>query len=340
MSQTLKAYFEDKPRLEVSTQHLKYNKKLRRAIAASIEKLHDSTSKVDLATKVIEDLSNEKTLKFLFTEDKLKALGQETLVYQLLEVPVTLACETFTGMKSKSMFEAQVFWWNAQKKGIKMKHESGQIHVHLASEKDKHRVYVTDPSIEVAVVDNISPMLLLDKSFPDRHRLQAPRKVVFVKLNDNEALMLFHSFGDDRQRRICVPIDTCKSFTFKPISEYSQIGLQIEHNEMFGSEFDVNHLGEVVGEKRTGRTQKVWVLDITNRGRKGDQGPKGPKGERGKTGAPGKSGNLHVLELLSKMKFTGPLGETEDPSIAVQFYRALSTVAERELERQKKRGAK
>jgi hypothetical protein len=113
-----------------------------------------------------------------------------------------------------------------------------------------------------------------------------------------DALLLFHSFGDDVQRRIIVPIERVKHFNFKPITDYIQKGLQLEPKELFGTEFEVNALGDLVGEKREGKNPMVWVLDITNRGRKGDQGAKGARGEKGRDGDAGKS----FLEQLASAK--------------------------------------
>jgi hypothetical protein len=341
MSTTLKQFFATRPRLEVATSNLVHNKKLRRLIAETIDKLDGSTSPRDLAHKVLGEITNTKSLEFLFGKDRLSRVDRQSFIYSHLEAPVKLSVERFTGLVSKSEFEANMTWQSAKLRGIQTKSAEGNPHIILSSQKDNNRVYVFDPLAEVCIVDNLSPTLLLDKEIEDRHTFKTPRTITFIKLDETKALMLFHAFGNGIQKRYIIPLDRVKSFHFKSLADsFIQDGLQIVPKELSGHEFDTNHHGEVVGEKRLGVPQTVYVFDQTNRGRKGDQGPKGPKGERGKTGAPGKSGNLHVLELLSKMKFTGPLGETEDPSIAVQFYRALSTVAGRELERQKKRGAK
>ena len=211
MSQTLTSYFADKPRLFSATKHLEHNKKLRRAVATTIDRIHSSTAKVDLAQKVLAELSTDKSLEYFFTPEKIKSVAKENLIYQFLEVPITLACELFTGLKSKSTYEAELYWYRSSIKGIKLKHHSGAMGVHLSSPEDKFRVYVTDPTTEVCVVENIAPYLLVDKEVKDRNRLQTPRQITLVKLNEMEALLLFHSYGDEVQRRLVIPMEKCKS---------------------------------------------------------------------------------------------------------------------------------
>jgi hypothetical protein len=91
---------------------------------------------------------------------------------------------------------------------------------------------------------------------------------------------------------------------FKTIAEnFIQDGLSIVERDLSGHEFDVNHFGDLVGEKRYGITPSVWVFDQTNRGRRGDQGLKGPRGVKGESNDfVGISAGALALELANQGK--------------------------------------
>jgi hypothetical protein len=272
MSTTLKQYLGDKPRLEVATDNFRFHKKLRRLVAETIEHLHDSTAKVDLAAKVIEEISKSKNMKFLFGDKFVWDKSVEPyFIYDHIEESVMLSCEKFTGVKQHSKFEADLIWKRSNKICPDKQAADGNMSVLLSNAEDKNRVYVLDPTIEVAVVDGISPLLLLDKDVKDRNKYVIPREVAFVKLNELRTLMLFHSYNDGVQKRYLIPTEKTKNFKFKTIHEgYIQDGLQLAHRELDGSEFDLNHLGEVKQNKRyLGKPLEVYVLDFTNRGRMG-----------------------------------------------------------------------
>ncbi len=280
--QTLAQYFADRPRLEVCTRNLTYNKKLRRLVASTIDKLHETTSPRDLASKVLKEINTPTNLNFLYGSDRLKSVDLTSFVYERLELPIKLCCEAFTGVVSKSLFEAQMTW---QKSYVSCKHKrTDNPDVFLAPQKDANRVYVTNGSTEACIVDNIAPMAFLDSDIKDRHRFSKPQTLTFIKLNSTQALFLFHSKSDGLQRRFQIPFERVKHLTFQSLdSAFQQDGLQVVPKELTGKEFEVSTFGEVVGEKRIGVSSSIWVFDQTNRGRTGDQGLKGVRGETGQS---------------------------------------------------------
>jgi hypothetical protein len=272
MSTTLNQFLGDKPRLEVATDNFRFHKKLRRLVAETIDHIHNTTAKVDLASKVIQEVSKTKNMKFLFGDEFVREKTKEPyFIYDHIEEAVMLSCERFTGVKQQSKFEAELIWKRSNSICPNKKLADGNKSVLLSNLEDKNRVYVLDPSIEVAIVDGISPMLLLDKDVEDRSKYSIPREVAFVKLNELKTLMLFHSYNDGVQKRYLIPTEKTKNFKFKPLHEgYIQDGLQLAHRAMDGSEFDLNQLGEVKTNKRyLGIPLEVYVLDFTNRGRMG-----------------------------------------------------------------------
>jgi len=279
--QTLAQYFADRPRLEVCTRNLTYNKKLRRLVASTIDKLHETTSPRDLASKVLKEINTPTNLNFLYGSDRLKSVDLTSFVYERLELPIKLCCEAFTGVVSKSLFEAQMTW---QKSYVTCKHKrTDNPDVFLAPQKDANRVYVTNGSTEACIVDNIAPMAFLDSDIKDRHRFSKPQTLTFIKLDSTHALFLFNSKSDNLQRRFQIPFERVKHLTFQSLdSGFQQDGLQVVPKELTGKEFEVSTFGEVIGEKRKGVSSSIWVFDQTNRGRTGDQGPQGIKGVAGK----------------------------------------------------------
>ena len=302
MSTTLSQYFADKPRLEVATRNLIYNKKLRRLVASTMEQLVGSTSPRDLAEKVLKEVSTPTNLTFLFGVEKLKNVDRQDFIYSKLELPIKLCCQAFTGLISKSTFEAHMTWQKSysmcQHKTIRMNKD-----VCLAPLKDMNRVYVTNPQTEVAIVENISPFSLLDVDIKDRHKHTAPRTATFIKVDSDTVLYLFHSFIDGVQRRIQLPYSRVKNFTFKTLEAgYVQDGLQVVPRDLSGLEFEVSAHGEVVGEKRFGVTPSLFCFDQTHRGRRGDQGEKGIRGESGKNAIPF---GILESEFVKQMRLEG-----------------------------------
>lgn len=281
MSQTLSQYFADRPRLEVATRNLTYNRKLRRLVAQTIEKLHETTSPRDLADKVLKEINTPRNLVFLYGEERIKSVDRTSFVYERLELPIKLCCEAFTGVIAKSLFEVQMMW---QKSYICGKHKNvgNNYDVYLAPAKDMNRVYVTDSETQVAIIDNIAPMTFLDSDIKDRHKYSKPQNVTFIKLNDDSVLFLFLSKNDDLQRRFQIPFSRVSQFTFKSLEEgFQQDGLQVVPKDLTGKEFEVSSFSEVIGEKRKGVSAKIWCFDQTHRGRTGDQGLRGKRGENG-----------------------------------------------------------
>jgi hypothetical protein len=302
MSETLAQFFSNKPRLEVATRNLTFNKKLRRLVGQTIEKLHETTSPRDLADKVLKEINTPRNLAFLYGEEKLKSVDRIPFVYSRLELPIKLSCEAFTGIVSRSLFETQMMW---QKSYITSKHKTlcGNLDVSLAPQKDMNRVYVTNGNVEVAMIQDIAPMTFLDEDVKDRHKYSKPQLATLIKLSEEHVLFLFSSKNDGLQRRFQIPFERVKNFTFKSLNDgYQQDGLQVVPKDLSGMEFEVSTYGEVVGEKRKGVNAPIWCFDQTNRGRQGDQGVQGRKGESGKDTQFGiRAGSLQ-LQLLEKGK--------------------------------------
>ena len=303
MSQTLAQYFADRPRLEVATRNLTYNKKLRRLVAQTIEKLHETTSPRDLADKVLKEINTPRNLTFLYGEERIKSVDRTSFVYERLELPIKLCCEAFTGVISKSLFEVQMMF---QKSYICGKHKNigNNFDISLAPLKDMNRVYVTGSDTQVAIIDNVAPMAFLDEDVKDRHKYSKPQTATFIKINDETALLLFLSKNDAVQRRFQIPFSRVSHFTFKSLEEgFQQDGLQVVPKDLTGKEFEVSSYGEVIGEKRKGVSAKIWCFDQTDRGRTGDQGPIGKKGEAGKdTNTFGISAGLLQLDVMANGK--------------------------------------
>ncbi len=261
---------------------MRFNKKLRRAVIESLVKLAPSTSPRDLASKVVQELSTDKQLRFLFSEEVIKGMDKQSLVYSKLDNAISLSANAYTGLIAKSTFEAEFFWSKASK-SAKIKYLAFNTDIHLLGKEDKFRVYVTNPKTEVCILKNVQPFAFLDCDVKDRQRLQTVRDITFIKLSNEKALMLFNSIGDGIQRRFEISMDRLHGCVFKTIAEnFIQDGLSIVERDLSGHEFDVNQFGDLVGEKRYGITPSVWIFDQTNRGRTGDQGPRGKRGEAGK----------------------------------------------------------
>ena len=272
MSTTLKQFLSDKPRLDAATKHLNVYPKLRRLVCEEMIKLSGSTSKVDLFDKVLGEITKTQNMHYLFGE---KYVREQRLVpyfiYDHLENPIKTACEIFTGVQNQSKFEASLFYKRSHTICPNKKSAESNIHVQLSNLEDKNRVYVTDPTIEVCIVENISPSLMLDDDVKDRHKHSIPRNATFIKLNELSVLYLFHSYGDGVQKRFVLPIEKVKGFTFKPLHEgFIQLGLQIVPRELTGAEFDLNTHAERTSQKRyLGNPPMVYVFDQTWRGRMG-----------------------------------------------------------------------
>lgn len=263
MSTTLAQFFSVRPRLEVSTRNLQYNKKLRRLVATSIEKLIGSTSPRDLAEKVLKDISTPTNLCLLYGKTKFSTGERQDLISNKLELPVKLCCEAYTGLISKSTFKAQSVW-SKSKALFNHKIIRDNPHVKLAPLKDDYRVYVTDPQTEVAIVENVAPFTLLDESIKDRFKHTLPCTATLIKLDSETVLYLFQPVNGGVQRRIQLPYSKVKNFTFKTLEEgFVQDGLQVVPRDLSGSEFEVSAHGEVIGEKRFGVTPTVYCFDQT-----------------------------------------------------------------------------
>jgi hypothetical protein len=171
MSQTLQSFLAEHPKARAATQNLQFNKKLRRSVVEQLLLLKDSTSPRDLANKIISKLSSDTSLSFLFGEDKVKSMDKTCLIYERLELPIKLSVEAYTGLISKSMFEVEMYWSKASKSD-KLKYEDGNLGVHLAPQSDMNRIYVTDASVQVAIVPNLVPYHFLEKDgIKDRSKL-------------------------------------------------------------------------------------------------------------------------------------------------------------------------
>ena len=302
MSQTISQLCALYPKAAASTENLRFNKKLRRLVIEKLAKLEGSTSPRDLATKIVGELSTDSNLKFLFGEEVVKSMDKSHLVYSKLDHAISLSINTYTGLISKSTFEAELFW-RKSKKSASIKNLQGNFDVHLLGKSDHFRVYVTDPSVEVCVAKNVQPFHFLEEDVRDRQKMVTPRDITFVKLSEDRALMLFNSPNDGIQRRFEVSMDKVKGYKFKPITNFIQDGTVLLDRDFSGNEFATNTFGELVGEKRFGVTPSVWLIDTTNQGRIGDQGPRGKRGEAGKdTNKFGISAGLLQLDIMAQRK--------------------------------------
>ena len=281
--QTINQLCLAEPKAAAATENLRFNKKLRRAVIESLVKLAPSTSPRDLAGKVVQELSTDKQLNFLFSEEVVKSMDKQSLIYSKLDSAISLSVNAYTGLIPKSTFEAEMYWSKASK-STAIKYLGFNTDIHLLGKADKFRVYVTNPNVEVCILKNVQPFAFLESDVNDRQRLQTVRDITFIKLNDQRALMLFNSITDGIQRRFEISMDRLHGCVFKTLGDnFIQDGLSIVERDISGHEFDVNQFGDLVGEKRYGITPSVWVFDQTNRGRRGDQGVKGIRGAKGKS---------------------------------------------------------
>lgn len=280
MSQTISQLCALYPKAAAATENLRFNKKLRRLVIEKLSKLEGSTSPRDLATNIVKELSTDTNLKFLFGEEVVKSMDKSYLVYSKLDHAIALSINAYTGLISKSTFEADLFW-RKSKKSAKIKNLCGNFDVHLLGKSDHFRVYVTNPTVEVCIAKNVQPFAYLEEDVRDRQKMVNPRDITFLKLSEERALMLFSSPNDGIQRRFEISMDKVKGYGFRPITDFIQDGTLIVERDLSGDEFSVNAFGELVGEKRLGVTPSVWLIDTTNQGRMGDQGLRGKRGENG-----------------------------------------------------------
>lgn len=293
--QTISQLLSLHPALAASTANLQYKKRLRRMVIESVLKLEGSTSKRDLVKKVVADITSTDTkLSTLFSAKELQTFSKDALIYNFIEPAVALSINTYTGVLQKSSVECDLLWQRASK--TKLKHAEGNTDVHLSGANDCYRVYITNSETRVAQIDNVMPALFMDKSIKERDRFQTPRQLTLVELTREKALMLFHDYSNNHQRRFVVPMSKLKGYVFEPIkTHYVQNGTHLVHKDYSGDEFAVNKYGEHVGEK-DGVEPRAYVIDCCWRGRKGDFGPKGDRGEPGRSasGFTGKSIQQHL----------------------------------------------
>lgn len=301
--QTINQLCLAEPKAAAATENLRFNKKLRRAVIESLVKLAPSTSPRDLAGKVVQDLSTDKQLNFLFSEEVVKSMDKQSLIYSKLDSAISLSVNAYTGLIPKSTFEAEMYWSKASKSAA-IKYLGFNTDIHLLGKADKFRVYVTNPNVEVCILKNVQPFAFLESDVKDRQRLQTVRDITFIKLNDQRALMLFNSITDGIQRRFEISMDRLHGCVFKTLGDnFVQDGLSIVERDISGHEYDVNQFGDLIGEKRYGITPSVWVFDQTNRGRRGDQGVKGIRGAKGKSNdLVGVRAGAMALELANQGK--------------------------------------
>jgi hypothetical protein len=302
MSQTINQLCALHPKAAAATENLRFNKKLRRLVIEKLAKLEGSTSPRDLASKIIGELSTDTNLNFLFGEEVVKSMDKSHLVYSKLDNAVSLSVNAYTGLVSKSTFEAEMFW-RKSKKSSKIKNLCGNFDIHLLGQSEHYRVYITSPHVEVCIAKNAQPFMFLEDGVRDRQKMVTPRDITFLKLNPEKALMLFSSPNDSIQRRFEISLEKVKGYNFKPINDFIQDGTLIVERDLSGEEFAVNQFGEHIGEKRFGVTPSVWLIDTTNQGRIGDQGIKGIKGESGRdTNIFGISAQAMQMELAKQGK--------------------------------------
>ena len=301
--QTINQLCLAEPKAAAATENLRFNKKLRRAVIESLVKLAPSTSPRDLAGKVVQELSTDKQLNFLFSEEVVKSMDKQSLIYSKLDSAISLSVNAYTGLIPKSTFEAEMYWSKASKSAA-IKYLGFNTDIHLLGKADKFRVYVTNPNVEVCILKNVQPFAFLESDVKDRQRLQTVRDITFIKLNDQRALMLFNSITDGIQRRFEISMDRLHGCVFKTLGDnFVQDGLSIVERDISGHEYDVNQFGDLIGEKRYGITPSVWVFDQTNRGRRGDQGVKGIRGAKGKSNdLVGVRAGAMALELANQGK--------------------------------------
>jgi hypothetical protein len=279
--QTLQQLLKSAPALAASTENLAYQKRVRRAAIEAIKKLENTTSPRDLARKVIAEMTNtEAKMKALFSSRDLANYSKAALLWNKLDASISLSINTYLGLLQKSNLECEMVWDRAKK--TVLKHEEGNLDVHLGGQKDSFRVYITNPDTLVAQCENVDVSQYLDKDVKDRGSFTSPRQCTFIQLSDTKSLMLFSDPRNAQQRRFIVSNDKVKHFTFEPIGTYyCQDGTHIARKEFSGNEFAVNKYGESIAPK-DGLIPSVFVVDASFRGRMGDVGIKGPQGENGR----------------------------------------------------------
>jgi hypothetical protein len=289
MSQTISQLCKQEPLLASATRHLTHLPQLRRQVITTIKKLKETTAPSDLPAKVVDELL--PIAKHFFSAATLKHAGGSdfAIKFNLLEKPVNLACAALSGEVTKSNLECHYLYSTVAKSDKTMREIAKGVHL----SNMQQRVFISDPTVEVAIVDNLLPHLFIEadvKVNAKRARFQSPRTCTFVKLYDadgtyqNRVLMLFHSFSDKQQARFIIDDAKVKSFAFKPIGEgYIQDGTNIIPAPAVGNEFAVNKMGDAVKVK-SGKVPAMFVVDTSNRGEMGAVGPKGDKGDTGQQG--------------------------------------------------------
>jgi len=279
MSQSIKQFGDLHPKIYLATSNLRNNPKLRRGVMEAVVKLEDSTSHRDLADKVIKEL--ERNAEHYF--------GAVKSAWNLRD-SIQKSIDAFCGFIGKNELEVDYLWKRHEKSSsLKSKKSDNCVElpgISLGNSNDNYRVYVTDASVEVCIVPNISPSLFLDKGTNEKGRRITPRTLTFIKSGvGNKVLFLFEALTDQTQRRFFIDADKVRSLKFAPIStHFEQHYLNIRPRAVSGDEINVDRFGEHIGEKRPGKVQHVWIVDVTNRGQVGDIGPKGDKGDQGAPG--------------------------------------------------------
>lgn len=307
MSQTISQLIKLHPKAGACTKHLSHDPKLRRLVIETIEKLKDNTSPADLAEKVVKELSTLKNLKWCFGEYLIHKYTAEGVVWNRLRPAVMLAVKAYTGDLVKDEYEAQSNYQKA-KRSNHLSTKSLGVDVLTSSAEDNYRVYVTNPSVEVCLTDDVIPYSLLDRKISERSKFKTPREVCFIRMNPAQVLMLFREKNNSYQRRFLIDSAKVSGFNFQPIGKaYQQVGTTIE-KKVDIVDVDTNSLGDLV-ETKSGVTPKVFMIDLTNRGPRGDTGPRGEKGEPGDPGDPGKS----LIEQLANLPVKKvPYGATSE----------------------------
>jgi hypothetical protein len=279
MSQSLKQFGSQHPKIYAATANLRGHPKVRRGVMEQVVKLEASTSVRDLADKVIDALNEHS--EFYFGLYKKGAWNLRDSIQRSIEV--------YNGFTGKNALEVDYLYkqFQASEKHLRTftKSTDGVPNTILfGNSKDFYRVYITDPQTLVAIVPSMTPSIFLDNG-EERNKRMSPRDLTFIKMHDGKCLILFQAFTDNVQRRFIIDGEKCRSLDFQPIStHFEQHGLNIRKRAVSGDEVNTNKFGELVGERRPGKTQHVWIIDVTNRGPVGDVGPKGDKGDTGKTG--------------------------------------------------------
>jgi hypothetical protein len=296
MSQTISQLIKLHPKAGACTKHLEHNPKFRRVVIETIEKLRENTAPSDLAEKVIKELSTLKSLQWCFGDYALDKYGKDGVIWNRLRPSVMLAVKAFNGDLVKDEYEANYHFQKAKRSNA-LTTKSVGLAVLTSNQEDNFRVYVTDPTVEVCLADDVIPYSLMDRKTKDRSKFKTPREVCLVKMNPVQTLLLFREKGASQQRRFLISNDRVQGFNFQPIgSAYQQVGTTIE-KKLDTVPVETNSLGDLI-ETRSGLTPQVFMIDMCNRGPMGETGPRGPKGEKGEDGDSGRS----LLEQLANAK--------------------------------------